>query len=485
MERDLQDLARDDAHSVADISDSYHDQDTIDETIHASTNRPTSQADITQQPVSPNKGKSRQQIVRDNLLRQALDPQSIRRGISPLRLRKPKTPVAASHNPYLPPGTQPHEWSGVVDLRDPSITTPQRSRHPVHSEVPITSSSAYNAPNRYDDDDDDDLDLPPGMSPPVMMEFARLPKLGRTPGKEAAARIGKDLIGNAQRIAQPKVYSNQDWRGVASNSSIPSPPSLTKYTPGGNGSMSSSVVDSTFESMMNRVGANIPGGYRPSMGRDHEQSTSSASSAMREYVPSTFSNSRHTPSPPAPMPATFSADEIAQLPPSALQTPDQQRYDIHHMQDDSGLDAQDADSSIDSMDSMDYEVHDTAHPSAAFLLASRQRGRNDDDSFESDDTDGDDLEDGAEPVHPFARAAAGVVDDGFDDSFDDSGPEEETVFGMRPAERAARDSEAAAMARFRMHGVEPVQDTIGIAQSLDALGKSPTPWTGQRGDLIG
>lgn len=83
-------------------------------------------------------------------------------------------------------------------------------------------------------------------------------------------------------------------------------------------------------------------------------------------------------------------------------------------------------------------LHNTAHPSAAFLLASRQRGRNDADDFNDDDEEDDSLDadpDAAtasfEPVHPFARAvAAGAEDDSFD-SLDGDAPEEETVFGAR------------------------------------------------------
>jgi hypothetical protein len=139
-------------------------------------------------------------------------------------------------------------------------------------------------------------------------------------------------------------------------------------------------------------------------------------------------------------------------------------------------------------------VHDTAHPSAAFLLASRQRGRHDyDDHDDDDEPDGDDdFDDSLDaaalaPVHPFARARAlsaqgDVVE--YDDSFDsldggdrDEGERvpEETVFGVRPAEREA------ALPQLRMLGEDLLQDTLGIGTQLARAGRieeSPTPWGG-------
>jgi hypothetical protein len=146
-------------------------------------------------------------------------------------------------------------------------------------------------------------------------------------------------------------------------------------------------------------------------------------------------------------------------------------------------------------------VHNTAHPSAAFLLASRQRGRHDYDDHDDDDDDPDndgDFDDSLDadadaalaPVHPFARARAlSAQDDAaeYDDSFDsfdggdrNEGEEvpEETVFGVRPAEREA------AQPRLRMLGEDLLQDTIGIGTQLARAGRieeSPTPWGGGRG----
>jgi len=147
-------------------------------------------------------------------------------------------------------------------------------------------------------------------------------------------------------------------------------------------------------------------------------------------------------------------------------------------------------------------VHNTAHPSAAFLLASRQRGRHDydDDEDEDDELDHDDGFDdsldaagdgdvGVAPVHPFARAVHGEYeDDSFDSLEGGEGEEmpEETVFGLRPAER---DEAAHLQPQLRMYGEELLQDTMGIGTRLARAGRieeSPTPWgTGGGGGRSG
>lgn len=158
-------------------------------------------------------------------------------------------------------------------------------------------------------------------------------------------------------------------------------------------------------------------------------------------------------------------------------------------------------------------MHNTAHPSAAFLLASRQRGLHDDhDELDNGDDDFDDSLDvdvdadadaAHAPVHPFARAllSAPPDDSSFDSSsFEDNGSlsgdgyegggggegeggerPEETLFGVRPAER---DRAAQPQPRLRMFGDELLQDTIGIGTQLARAGRieeSPTPWGGAAG----
>ena len=100
-------------------------------------------------------------------------------------------------------------------------------------------------------------------------------------------------------------------------------------------------------------------------------------------------------------------------------------------------------SSSSSSSGEEDSIHNTAHPSAAFLLASRQRGRNDADDYNDDDDEDDSLDadpDAAtasfEPVHPFARVVAGGAEDDSFDSLDGDAPEE-TVFGARPVKRSS------------------------------------------------
>jgi len=138
------------------------------------------------------------------------------------------------------------------------------------------------------------------------------------------------------------------------------------------------------------------------------------------------------------------------------------------------------DSDYSDSDSMD-EVHDTAHPSTAFLLASQQARRhssNSDDSFDSSNDSGDSLSE--EPVHPFARE--GVQDDFDDDSFDNDfrreGEEEETVFGLLPAER--QQPQGSRPSELKMLGCDLLDDTLGIGSQIAKSGlpveETPTPW---------
>jgi DASH complex subunit ASK1 len=87
----------------------------------------------------------------------------------------------------------------------------------------------------------------------------------------------------------------------------------------------------------------------------------------------------------------------------------------------------------DDSDDSDDEINDNAHPSAAFLMASRPRSVDDDDSFGSSNQS-DDMDNA--PRQMFVVNAAYDMDDSFDDSGDLAhGQEEETIFGAPPAVR--------------------------------------------------
>jgi DASH complex subunit ASK1 len=377
--------------------------------------------------------------------------------VSPLKFRtKPKTPVPKTLNPYLPPNTDPDKWNGVVDLRDPTVLTPQRH-------APGRAYSKHKAAK--ESDDDDSLDgLPEGMSPPVLMSPARPPrssaelgllKIGQTPTKEASARIVRDLVKDAQiRSGQMRHLYGYPNSGVESSmSTVPTPPSLSRYNR--ESSTSVSLADSSFDSMIRRVGLNVPSSSR--LG---------STPGLRLKTKAPLDQQR---------------DESLQRDDSMLTPLDRgvlstSVYDqLHH----------DIDSDSDSLD----EINNTAHPSAAFLMASQGR-RGGDDSFgssnhSSDSLTDEDVDPGLVPVHPFA---GGMEDDGFDDddSFDGfdgnaGGGDfvEETVFGVAPAQRIAAQAAAAAQRQqggLRMLGEDLLQDTLNIGARVE---ESPTPaWAG-------
>lgn len=379
---------------------------------------------------------------------------------SPLEFKnKPRTPVIDKQlNPYLP-SSGSSNWSGLVDLRDPSVLTPQQHR----SRMASADKSATTPRASDRDDDDDSFDgLPPGMSPLVLMSPVRPPrssaelgllKLRQTPAKEVSERIQRNLIASALKSVRKSGVKDrhhlQNQEVIDSSmSTVPTPPSLSRYARRGGYSTTDSITrDTSLESMIRHVREDIQ----------------VRSSGQRSDLSSLFSRTPATP----------------------FYTPP-----VHHAADHS------TDSDSDSLDS----INNTAHPSAAFLMASGSTPAYvDDDSFGSSNHSSDSLEneevnalgEGILPVHPFATNVP-VVDDGFDDEDDDSSDgfetrhvgvdgrvideiDEDTVFGLVPAHRqsAAYDGQ-----NIRMLGEELLQDTIGIGAQIAASGRieeSPTP----------
>ena len=269
-----------------------------------------------------------------------------------------------------------------------SLSTPTRTRVEPPPPRPTTTTTTT---THYDEEYEEEPTLPVGMSPPVMLSFARLPTLGRSPAKSAATHIRHTLLRDALR--------DVGRSGSASASaSVLTPPSFSRYTRGG--TSASLEADPELDSLMRRVSL-LP---RDSQ---HVSSASASTASVPSYhvVPM-------TPPPPS------SSDVVATTTPES----------------------NDGSFSSSSSSGEEDSVHNTAHPSAAFLLASRQRGRNDDDDNDDEEDDSLDADPDAatasfEPVHPFARAvAAGAEDDSFD-SFD--GDATETVFGARHVKRGA------------------------------------------------
>ncbi|KIJ66465.1 hypothetical protein HYDPIDRAFT_129352 [Hydnomerulius pinastri MD-312] len=451
--------------------------------------------------------------------------------VSPLKV-KPKTPIAIPKHlqSYLPPKTQ----------AEPALPSPRRPRYERSPRKPYgstsstsASSSALDIPSitkhssdtnpreqfeEFNDSFDDSVDLMAGMSPPRTMAFARaprssvglgllpplgrtpgkdlLPTLGRTPGKQAADRIRRDLLGDVQSqfgsakstatIGRTPAYGYGS--SVAKDdtmSTIPTPPSLSRYTrhayPYGSDTNDTNDTDTSLESMMRRVGLGVP---------ESSFKTGSIASASGSGI---FSH--------------HSLDTGMLAPPireEELYTPDQHASDVFHLhQDDqSGIELgshsqPDSDSDSDS-DSLNDEHAHPGQPSTAFLMASA-RDPGPDDSFGSSNSNhsSDSLgaegfggDDGA-AVHPFARALEAGEEDGFDDSFDSAdgdgygygvhqgghgGVEEETVFGIPPAQR---QQAARGHGQLRLLGEDLLQDTIGIGSQLAKVGRveeSPTPF---------
>jgi DASH complex subunit ASK1 len=439
------------------------------------TPNPKQQDRSVQHRSEKSKGKDAAQPLLRNVLRHNLhsisdvsSSESILTNMSPMKYRgRPKTPIPKKYNPYLPPESDPADWNGVVDLRDPSVMTPPRFTRtkPSSRRNPAT-------PAKESDEDESFDGLPPGMSPPVLMSPARPPRssaelglLGQTPTREATARITRDLVRDLQLKSGGQArhmhgYANS---GIESSmSTMPTPPSLSRYHR--QDTTESIAMDSSFESMMRRVGLDVP----PSTGAGSTPGLRLRSKAAMEA-----SSHPHPHLQPEPL----------------MGPPDEPMTPVHahaHL---------DIDSDSDSFD----EVNNTAHPSAAFMMASAQGSHDSDDSFDSSNHSGDSLTEedanlGLAPVHPFAM---GVEDDGFDDSFDDDmydgnvmgETQEETLFGVPPGQRIHAQTQMRVGGGLlgdglRMLGEDLLQETIGIGNQIAMSGRveeSPTPasWAGR------
>ncbi|KAF7977986.1 hypothetical protein HWV62_1823 [Athelia sp. TMB] len=391
-------------------------------------------------------------------------------GVSPLKF-------SAKSNPHATSSTD-----------DSLFTSPQRPKYERTRKTPSrgTPKVPYITPAKdLDDSDDDSLDFMAAMSPPVNMKFAqaspfsvgrpKLPQLSRTPKAMAADRIKKDLVGymdsNSRSSTSSFVwgrFNDKPERGAteSSMSTVLTPPSISRYTRHAYPGMDSesSGMGASLESMLRRVGLPVPG---PVTGL-----SSTSSSSHSEFAPSTL--------------------EVPAVATSEIKTPDQQRFeDLFHQPEaqDASIDMaipgaqRDTDSDSDS-DSFAEDGHNAAHPSAAFLMAA-QGHQDGDDSFGSSNRSSDSLDDMDQDqggmVHPFAGSGDAFDDDSFDDSHEDIGgaPEEETIFGVPPAQR-----QAAAPPRaqgLRMLGEDLLEDTIGIGQAMAMAGRveeSPTPYGG-------
>lgn len=508
LDRDLQSLTHEEV-SIAsssmldsDQQESHYDesQDVTQRQIPSRIFEQTSQRNISTAQVDKGKGREASDSLRHNVLRRGLDASSDithhATMVSPLKV-KGKTPNLKKMNPYLSPGVKPSDWKGVVDLRDPTIATPRGKTPRAKGRATVQSSSKRSTTPKSSVgfELDDDLDATPGMSPPVTMAFAKLPgptipKLGRTPRKQAAERIMKNLLDVEKRLGAPSgpvpastysafTFARPGAVGTTepSLSSVPTPPSLSRYNrnpyPAASSEISSSIADASLESMMKRVGLNVPGfDYRS--GRFTKEDVSSISSSIPS-VPSGNAYAR-----PSLNHAVYSSASAASaataVPQPPRRSPSPPMFDMRHLVDDELTDPNANNDS--SSDSLDYDDPDA---SAAFLAAPSNMQYANDDSFSSDGSS-DSMDGRGGGMQQFA-----VEDDGdaFDDedSYDDpqyntESTQEETLFGVPPAQRLARQ---AAQSRgsegpLRMLGQELLEDTIGVGAQMQHVDETPTPW---------
>ncbi|EKM61691.1 uncharacterized protein PHACADRAFT_204861 [Phanerochaete carnosa HHB-10118-sp] len=508
LDRDLRSLSREEDVSVASSSamhqDSRYDdsQDVTQRQIHRPTLEDRSQRsrrDISVAQSDKGKGKAKEgpePLLRDVLRRNVDGPSNITRAAtSPLK-SKSRTPILKAMNPYLPLDTKPSDWKGVVNLKDPSVATP-RHKTPGRARFagPSTTKRSTTPGPDPNLDLDDDLDATINMSPPVTMAFAQLPKgaapkLGKTPRKQAAESIMKKLLDVEKRLGVPGGSSSKpgasDYSaykpgapGTTESSlmSVPTPPSLNRYSrnpypPASE--ISSSIADASLESMMRRVG--LQGfDYRPSERARREDISSVSSSAPS--VPSGNQYAR-----PSSTQAVYSS---ASTEPEETPHPPVFHFDRRLVDDE--LVHPDNDSSSDSLD---YEDGPGDNPTDQFFQGAQYPQA--DDSFssgESSDED-DDGVGGMQYAAPAHHMPVGDVDDdGFDDSFDDpaynqESTEEETLFGVPPAQRLAQEAAQRAAQedenpQLRMLGQELLEDTIGIGAQMARRGhaqETPTPW---------
>ena len=507
LDRDLQSLTQDEV-SVASSSalhseheDSHYDesQDVTQRQIPSRIFEQTSQRNISAVPVDKGKSRETSDSLRHNVLRRGIDASSSHPTmVSPLKV-KGRTPNLKKMNPYLSPGAEPSDWKGVVDLRDPTVATPRGKTPRAKGRAVASSASKRSTTPKLPAglELDDDLDATPGMSPPVTMAFAKLPgptipKLGRTPRKQAAERIMKNLLDVEKRLGAPSgpqpssTYSTFTFTrpGAAgttetSLSSMPTPPSLSRYNrnpyPAASSEISSSIADASLESMMKRVGLT---GFEYRSGRFTKEDISSISSTVPS-VPSGNAYAR-----PSLNQAVYSSASAASAASAATAIPPPRRspsppmFDMRHLVDDELTDPNANNDS--SSDSLDYDDPDA---SAGFLAAPQNMQYANDDSFSSEGSS-DSMDGGGGGMQQFA-----VEDDGdaFDDedSYDDprynaESTQEETLFGVPPAQRLARQAAQAqnrmSEGNLRMLGQELLEDTIGVGAQMQHVDETPTPW---------
>jgi DASH complex subunit ASK1 len=112
-------------------------------------------------------------------------------------LRRDAAKILARMNPYLPSNTNPTDWSSLVDLSVHKLSSPKRQPPELSSPSRLLSEGeGYSNEKR----------MGHGLPSPIKIRKLDRPSRGQglqqTPRKEAAARIGKDLLRDADHRQQ-------------------------------------------------------------------------------------------------------------------------------------------------------------------------------------------------------------------------------------------------------------------------------------------
>ena len=110
-------------------------------------------------------------------------------------LRKDAAKILARMNPYLPLNAKPTDWSSIVDLSAHKLSSPKRQPPAPSSSGLLSEGGGFDVNKR----------IGRGFPSPIkkIERQTKGPELQQTPRKEAAARIGKDLlfdVGSRQRL---------------------------------------------------------------------------------------------------------------------------------------------------------------------------------------------------------------------------------------------------------------------------------------------
>ena len=414
-----------------------------------SSDRPTPRPVFTAQ--EKGKGKNPPSTLLQNVLNKNLR-EGTGKHTSPLKIRK--TPK--KKNPYIEPDSQ-KDWDGIVDLTKPMTPRPAARKQ------------------QANDWSSDEEGIPAHMSPPASAFGKRVAKIGRTPKREAAARIGQDLVGIAQKGKLRERFNLETDSSIAESVTSPT---LGHYTRQAMGIISESEgveteTSQSKEQSRTRSTVSPPAGIfgqvfrrdpsaEPSIGGMIRQMGQNQSS--REARPSQSYQEERTPvfRPPNNQLFDDSFDDDGPNPVFA---------NLNALPDSGDVGHDDSDSFEDSFED------NPGVPSEAFIMASRNQLRDDSfDGTDSSDSLDDDVGEGA-PIHPFANFGV-QGNDSFDDSFDDSfgdnvggggGGEEPTVFGLQPAQRGGG---------LHLHGQFLVDDTEALDMHLGPRSVPDTPTPG-------